>query len=130
MCEKCSDYIHVWKDADVSNCVNPHHCILSDSRSVLCLPAFGCYLFAVPSTIQPIQNMNITEGENLTLLCNTSGIPSPMVSWINVEGDKVTNKSELVLTNISRSQAGEYRCEASNQCGNASETATIEVQCK
>ena len=25
--EKCSDYIHVWKD-DVSNCVNPHHRIL------------------------------------------------------------------------------------------------------
>lgn len=116
--------MHVWKDADVCNS------ILSDSRSVPCLPAFGCYLFAVPPAIQPIQNVNITEGENLTLLCNVTGIPSPMVSWIKVKGDMVTNKNELVFTNISRTQAGEYKCDASNQCGNASETATIEVQCK
>ena len=111
-------------------CVNPQHCMLSDSRSVPCLPAFSCYLFAVPSAIQPIQDVNLTEGENLTLFCNVSGIPSPMVSWIKVEGDMVTNKSELVFTNINRTQAGEYRCEASNECGNAKETATIEVQCK
>ena len=64
------------------------------------------------------------------MLCYASGIPPPMVSWIKVGGDMSTNRNELVFTNISRSQAGEYRCEASNECGNASETATIEVQCK
>ena len=36
----------------------------------------------------------------------------------------------LEFTNINRSQAGEYKCEASNECGNATETATIDVQCK
>ena len=87
-------------------------------------------LFAVPSAIQPIQNVNITEGGNVTLSCNVSGIPSPMVSWIKVDGGERFDESDLVFTNISRTQAGEYRCEASNQCGNASETATIEVQCK
>jgi len=87
-------------------------------------------LFAVPSAIQPIKNENITEGRNLTLLCNVSGIPPPMVSWIKVGGDMITDKRELVFTNISRTQAGEYKCEASNLCGNASETATIEAQCK
>ena len=71
------------------------------------------------------------EGENVTLSCNATGIPLPMVSWIKVDGDMiVSNGSELVLTNINRSEAGEYRCEASNECGSASETATIEVQCK
>ena len=88
------------------------------------------YLFAVPSAIQPIQNKNITEGENLTLLCNASGNPLPMVSWIKVGGNLITNKTELVFTNINRSDTGEYKCEASNLCGNASETARIEVQCK
>ena len=87
-------------------------------------------VFAVPSAIQPIPNVNITEGENLTLLCNVSGSPLPMVSWIKVGDDISTNGSELVFTNISRTQAGEYICEASNGCGNASETASIEVQCK
>ena len=87
------------------------------------------YLFTVPSSIQPIQNKTATEGDNVTLSCNASGIPPPMVSWFKADGQRI-DQSELVLRNISRSEAGEYRCEASNECGNASETATIDVQCK
>ena len=67
----------------------------------------------------------------MTVSCNAFGTPPLMVSWIKVDGHMtVSNGSELVFTNINRSEAGEYRCEASNECGNASETATIEVQCK
>ena len=67
----------------------------------------------------------------MTLSCNASGIPSPIVSWIKVDGHMtVSIESELEFTNIARSEAGEYRCEASNKCGNASETARIFVQCK
>ena len=79
--------------------------------------------------MQPIQNETITEGGNVTLSCQASGIPPPMVSWFKADGQRVDG-SELVLKNINRSEAGEYRCEASNECGNASETATIDVQCK
>ena len=83
------------------------------------------------SSIQPIEKQKIMEGHNLTVFCNASGIPLPMMTWIKVGGVNIsTNGSELVFTHINRSQAGEYRCEASNLCGNASETATIEVQCK
>ena len=66
----------------------------------------------------------------MTLSCNASGIPSPVVSWIKVDDNTPTDSSQLVFTNINRSQAGQYRCEASNGCGNASETATVVVQCK
>ena len=66
----------------------------------------------------------------MTLSCNASGTPPVVVSWIKVDSQVHFNTSDLVLTNISRSEAGEYRCEASNECGNASETAAIEVQCK
>ena len=38
--------------------------------------------------------------------------------------------SVLQLTNINRSEAKDYRCEASNECGNASEAQNIDVQCK
>jgi len=108
---------------------DPRHLILSDALLTMFTSSLLC-LFAVPSAIQPIQNVNITEGHDLTLLCNVSGSPLPMVSWIKVGGDMSTNGSELVFTNINRNQAGEYMCEASNLCGNASETASIEVQCK
>jgi len=87
-------------------------------------------LFTVPSFIQPIQNTTREEGENVTVSCNASGTPPPMVSWIKVVGGERFNGSELVFTHINRTQAGEYMCEASNECGNASETTTIEVQCK
>ena len=87
-------------------------------------------LFTVPSAIHPIQNKTVIEGGSVTLSCNASGMPSPMVSWIKVGGHMSTGSSELNFTNINRTQAGEYRCEASNECGNASETARIFVQCK
>ena len=88
-------------------------------------------LLAVPSMIYPIRNETITEGDSVTLSCNASGIPSPIVSWIKVDGHMTMSiESELEFTNIARSEAGEYRCEASNKCGNASETARIFVQCK
>ena len=82
------------------------------------------------SSIYPIQNQTITEAGSVNLSCNATGIPSPIVSWIKVDGGQRFNGSELVFTNINRNEAGEYRCEASNECGNASEAAWIFVQCK
>ncbi|XP_022777667.1 hemicentin-2-like, partial [Stylophora pistillata] len=83
----------------------------------------------VPSSIQVIQDQNVTEGNNLTRTCNASGIPSPRVSWIKPDGQS-ENGSVLKLVNIRRNQTGAYRCEASNVCGNATEMATIDVQFK
>ena len=82
------------------------------------------------SLIYPIQNKTITEAGSVALSCNATGIPSPMVSWIKVDSGERFNESELVFPNINRNQAGEYRCDASNECGNASEAAWIFVQCK
>jgi len=71
------------------------------------------------------------EGDNLTVLCNASGLPRPTATWVKVSGGvMINNGSELVFAHIHRSQAGEYKCEASNECGNASKTTTIEVQCE
>ena len=66
----------------------------------------------------------------MTLSCNASGTPPRVVSWVKVDSNVRFNTSDLVLTDINRSKAGKYRCEASNECGNASKTATIEVHCK
>ncbi len=84
---------------------------------------------SVPSAIQPIQNKTITEGGNVTLSCQATGTRQQTVSWFKPDGQRVDG-SDLALTNINRNETGEYRCEASNECGNASQTATIDVQCK
>ncbi|XP_068685509.1 hemicentin-1-like isoform X2 [Montipora foliosa] len=82
----------------------------------------------VSSSIMPISNEVITEGGNVNLSCQATGIPPPTVFWVNISNGERTNGTELVIRNIRRSEAGEYRCEARNPCGNASESATIDVQ--
>ena len=87
-------------------------------------------MIAVPSSIQPIADETVSESDNVTLYCNASGVPLPTVSWVKVSSGERFNGRELMLTNISRNQGGMYRCEASNECRNASESANIDVQCK
>ena len=83
----------------------------------------------MPSNIKAIQDQNVTEGDNLTLTCTTYGMPQPKVSWIKPNGQSVAGKV-LEIVNFNRSEGGKYKCEASNECGNATEMATIDVQCK
>ncbi|XP_022800743.1 hemicentin-2-like [Stylophora pistillata] len=85
--------------------------------------------YRVRSSIEEIVDQNVTEGKNVTLTCNVSGISLPMVTWMTPYGHSAAKKV-LMVTNISRNQAGEYKCEASNDCGNALETAIINVQYK
>ena len=82
------------------------------------------------SFIISIPNEVIAEGGNLTLSCHATGVPLPTVFWVKTSNGLRTKGTELVFRNISRSEAGEYRCEAWNPCGSALESATIDVQCK
>ena len=86
-------------------------------------------LSTVPSNIEAILDQNVTEGENLTLTCTVSGMPQPKVSWVKPNGQSVVGHV-LKFVNINRSEAGKYKCEASNECENATEIATMVVQCK
>ena len=83
----------------------------------------------MPSSIPAIQDQNATEGDNVTLWCRVFGMPPSMVSWVTPNGQRHSGKM-LEVKSINRSQAGEYKCEASNECGNATKTASIHVQFK
>ena len=83
----------------------------------------------MPSSIPAIQDQNATEGDNVTLWCRVSGMPPSVVSWVTPNGQRHSGKM-LEVTSINRSQAGEYKCEASNECGNATKTASIHIQFK
>ena len=84
----------------------------------------------MPASIWSIEDQFIIESHNASLFCNASGTPQPTVFWINVASGQRTNSSVLEFTNIKRSEAGEYRCEASNECGSAVEVVNITVQCE
>ena len=84
----------------------------------------------MPASIQSIEDQFFIESRNGSVFCNASGTPQPTVFWLNVASGQQTNSSVLEFTNINRSEAGEYRCEASNECGNASEAVNVTVQCE
>ena len=80
--------------------------------------------------IQALTNITVIEGENSTLTCHVTGTPMPSVSWTEVRTRDRTEGNIRVLVNVSRSDAGEYKCEASNFCGNDSKSTFMIVKCK
>ena len=74
----------------------------------------------------------------MTLSCNATGNPAPTISW-RKNGSPISNnrislspdKKQLTITNVNRTDSGEYRCVASNSLGNdTSSAATVNVLCK
>ena len=80
--------------------------------------------------IQALTNITVTEGENSTLTCRVSVTLMPSVSWTEVRTGDRTEGEILVLVNVSKSDAGEYKCEASSFCGNDSKSTFVIVNCK
>ena len=86
--------------------------------------------FTVPAGVYPVENITVTEGETRTLTCNVSGSPIPSVTWTAVNTGNQTVGLTHELTNINRNDTGEYKCEASNSCGQDTASTFLNVQCK
>ena len=85
----------------------------------------------VPVAVEQIQNVTVEEGRNVTKECSvTAGTPLLNYFWKNVKTGQVTTEKRLTIINIRRNQSGEYRCTASNTCGNESTRMFIDVHCK
>ena len=92
------------------------------------LEFFVC--FTVPASVEQAENIVVTEGANAELYCNVAaGIPDPTVLWTNVPTSEHIYGNPSNFMNISRAQAGEYRCTANNTCGVDSTVLVIDVQC-
>ena len=91
---------------------------------------FVCLFQSVKSAILDLANFTVLEGENKTLTCDVSGLPVPSVSWTAVSTRSRSPGNIRELTNISRNDAGEYKCETSNVCGNDSKSLFLTVHCK
>ena len=77
------------------------------------------------------KNKVVKESGNVVVYCNvTVGNPDPTVLWRNVKTGEPIEENPLNITNITRDQAGEYRCTANNTCGEDSTVLNIDVQCK
>ncbi|XP_048587603.1 roundabout homolog 1 isoform X5 [Nematostella vectensis] len=70
-----------------------------------------------------------------TLICLTSGIPSPRITWyrdgrvVTPDGSRVTiNGGSLSIARVTRSDGGTYACAASNAAGMTSRAANLTIQ--
>ena len=91
---------------------------------------FHLLICAVPSKVYPLKDISVIEGENRTLTCNVSGSLVLTVTWTEVSSSSHSKGVMRYLTNISRYDAGEYKCEATNDCGNSSASIFLAVHCK
>ena len=111
--------------------VNPNSLL----DSIFCTWWMVSFLITVaPQITTHPQNLSVIEGSNVILSCNASGNPLPTISWTK-SGLLITSSDEpqknLNITNVNRTDSGEYRCVANNIVGNAtSNAATLKVQCK
>ena len=88
------------------------------------------------------QSVAKTEGDNLTLSCNDTANPIATISWTRNRSPVDTShnssrirfsadKKQLTITNVNRTDSGEYRCVASNELGNdTSNAAKLDIQCE
>ena len=114
-----------------------------------CIPGLFFLIFIIilsfvtdkPTIIVHPESQTKTEGENVTLTCNATGNPAPTISWTRngspidtSDNSRISfsgNKKQLTITNVSRTDSGEYRCVANNSLGiDTSNLATLNVQCK
>lgn len=88
-----------------------------------------------PSIITHPIGVAIREGQNVTLSCNASGNPVPTISWTingypantsyNPRISFSDDKKQLIITNVSRTDSGKYRCVAKNRVGSDTSNASI-----
>ena len=89
--------------------------------------------------IAAINDKTPTEDTDVTITCTVDSVPTPtIIWWIKPDGSRDDN-NPLVLNNINRNEAGDYRCHASNTLTlsdtgsvvrTAQESFNIDVMCK
>ena len=87
-----------------------------------------CSFTVLPSITEMSGNQTVTEGGNVTLKCLAYGKPTPNVTWTRLSDNRIVS---MPLTDITRQEAGKYKCIANNGIGSpAIGDLWIVVQCE
>lgn len=79
---------------------------------------------------------SVQEGNNITLLCNASGKPAPVIAWTKAGSSQVLSHTSLLsVVNVSRPGTADntiqYQCKASNGVETlATATVNVTVHCE
>ena len=95
-----------------------------------------CLSLDLPTVTLSSEVFLVTENDNVTVICYTTGIPSPSIEWTKVGDSTVlSNASVFTLYNIKRPGAPkktvQYKCTAKNGYGDeTSAVVTVYVYCE
>ena len=105
---------------------------ISMTHSLCCV-----YLFTLPVIDVSPKEKEVTEGENVVINCSQSSSNSNTTglnfTWSKLGAHTLlSNSSQLIITNVSRGDSGNYSCIATNGTANWSAVAiaSITVLCK
>ena len=96
------------------------------------------WLLLVPTKITGISNgPTVLEGNNLQLTCEASARPEPNITWTKEKSGNqgnigvVQEGKVLTITNINRTDAGEFTCTGYNGFGKpANQAVYVNVMCE
>jgi len=86
-----------------------------------------------PTITRPVNaNASYDEESPVDIICEATGTPDPNVEWIHKGQVKSTGskKASLTFGKITRDNAGEYICRATNPVGKAEKQLNLVVNCK
>jgi hypothetical protein len=75
--------------------------------------------------------VNVSLGQNVTLDCVARGYPTPTITWSGTGGlpgsSRVESNGSLTITNVTRSDLGQYVCTARSDLGAKSHSVSLEL---
>uniref|UniRef100_A0A672M7L7 Neural cell adhesion molecule L1 n=1 Tax=Sinocyclocheilus grahami TaxID=75366 RepID=A0A672M7L7_SINGR len=89
-------------------------------------------VFMVPS--ESVSSKMVLRGEVLEMECVADGLPTPAVSWVKHNGEIPSGRASFLnfdktlrITDVSETDAGEYRCIAKNRHGSVHHNIRVTV---
>ena len=87
---------------------------------------------SAPTVAVSPRKLTVNEGRSASFQCSVTGNPNPVIVWSRVNSESglslsAVSQGMLRLQNLKGSDAGIYRCSASNFLGNAHEDTQLEV---
>ncbi|XP_040574536.1 hemicentin-1-like [Lepeophtheirus salmonis] len=85
-------------------------------------------LVETPVIKLPVNVKRVTEGSDVSITCNASGVPHPSIHWKkDADNIKVSDGENLIIRHIGVGDTGHYSCLAVNEYGSKQESLSIEV---
>ena len=75
-----------------------------------------------------VDRIIVQKGDDVPLSCNASGTPPLFVMWSHVPTGRKQYSKTWLITAIQVDDLGEYRCDANNNYGHATDSVTIELE--